>query len=418
MGLSPAEFLYYCVIFTLPFEELYTISGLSITKLIGLLFLIASFTEWRTFYGKAPRALVVLLGFIGIGLIVDAVTYAAADLYAINQFSRLILVWWLMLATYNLALHNRFDRLVKVMYAASLLFAFFQSLRLGGASLRVYEGAIGGEEGMRFSVLGMDPNFAAAYVALCVLFGLAHGLNIIKTRLSYRVFFLIGAGVGFYAMLRTGSRGGLLALGGGVLSLVFTARQWNRRATSMFVVAGIILAMGVAVSNDPYLAARFRASAEAGHTSGRFEIWKRALQLSTESPVYGFGSTMHMPKLGQRTGSKQRGTHNLFLSVLLGSGMTGLLFFLCFYVRAFKAVWACKAEGMGRIVFAWFVLAFLAAWSLNMESMKWFWIILALSLVAEKVYSSGRTCLYPERSTHRTLAFLRVPAVTFSMRRS
>ena len=415
--MSPAEALFYCLILTLPFEELFTIAGFSVTKGVGLLFFVCSILEWRTFYGKVPRALAVLLGFIGIGLGVNVASYSWTEFSMINEFSRPILVWWLMLATYNLALNNRFDRVVRIMYAASLVFACFESLSLGGSSVSTAEEVFGGEQGARVAVLGTDPNFASMFIAVGVLFGLVHGLNLTKTRLTYRPLFLLGAGIGFYALLKTASRGGFLALGGGVLSLAFTSRQWSRTVTSLFAVACVILAMGAAVATNPYLAARFRYAVETKNPTGRFEIWEKAVRLSAESPLYGFGSYMQYFKLGEKMGGRMRGTHNLFLSVLLGSGLAGLLCFLYFYVRAFKAIWSCKAQGMGRIVFAWFVLAFFGALSLNMESMKWFWIVLALSLAAENAYSRSRARAPQERRAHHALVFRRIPSVRFSMRR-
>ncbi len=413
---SPGEALFYCVLLTLPFEELYTIAGVSITKVAGLLFFVVSITEWRTFYGKVPRALLILLGFIGIGLAVDLATCARMDYSAINYFCRFILVWWLMLAAYNLACNSRFERVVTVMYITSLLFACFQGLSLGRSFVRVEEGAAEGEEGVRLSVLATDPNFAAAYIGLGVLFGLAHGLNLIKTRPGYRILFLVGAAIGFYAMLKAGSRGGFLALVSGMLSLVFTARQTRQRAVSLFAIASVILAMGVAVANHPYLAARFRSSAKTLNTSGRLEIWAQAARLSAASPLYGYGNYMQSAKLGETLGSKQRGTHNLFLSVLLGSGLVGVVFFLCFYVRAFKAIWSCKAQKMGGIVFSWFVLTFVAGWSLNMESLKWFWVVLALSLAAETVYRRSAARAHRERGVYQALGRHRVPAARFSVR--
>jgi len=412
---SPAEALFYCLILTLPFEELYTIAGVSITKLAGLLFFIVSLMEWRTFYEKVPGALVVLLGFIGIGLAVDLATYAQVDFFAINQFSRFILIWWLMLAAYNLALNNRFDRVVGIIYAGSLLFAIFQSLSLGGSSLNLYEEAIYGEKGSRVSVLGTNPNFATIYIAVGVLFGLVYGLNLTKTRITYRILFLLGTGVGFYAMLKTGSRGGLLALGGGVLSLAFTARQWKRTVISLFTVACVIVVMGVAVAKNPYLAARFRASAETGNTSGRDKIWEQAVRLSAESPLYGFGASMQGVKLGEKVGSTLKATHNLLLSVLLGSGLAGLLCFLYPYAHAFKSIWSCRAESTGRIVFAWFALASLGSMTANLEITKWFWIVLALSLAAGKVYAR-RQASSPVMSRAHHALFRRVPSLRFSVR--
>ena len=381
---SPAEALYYCFILTLPFEQVLRFSGFTVTTGFGLLFFIVSITEWQTFYGRLPRELVVLFGFVGVGIVADIISYGTVDSFAIREFSRPFLVWWLMLAAYNLTLNHRFHRVVGSLYLASLAFACFQSLSLGASSLNIYEGAARGNEGRRVAVLGNDVNFAAMFIAVSVLAGLAYGLTMAKTRLVYRVFFLLGSVTGVYAILKTGSRGGLLALVGGILSLAVTARKWRISVTYMFIVICVLLTIGVTVLNDPYLAARFRDAAERRDTSGRVEIWGQAMRVFTASPLYGFGHYMQTDALGAIRHSGKVGTHNFFLSVLLGSGLAGLLCFLYFYVRAFRSVWSVKTQRSGRIVLAWFLATFVAALSLNMEIAKWFWLVLVLALAAGK----------------------------------
>ena len=103
------------------------------TKWIGLLFFVISTTEWRTFYGKMPRALVFLLVFLGIGVGIDLANCESFDLSEINELSRPLLMWILMLASYNLAINNRFDRRgnhLRVVYSARVL-PMHESGRIG-----------------------------------------------------------------------------------------------------------------------------------------------------------------------------------------------------------------------------------------------------------------------------------------------
>ncbi len=94
--------------------------------------------------------------------------------------------------------------------------------------------------------------------------------------------------------------------------------------------------------------------------------------------------------------STTRVTHNLFLSVLLGTGITGLLYFMYGYVRAFRSAWVCRAQETGGVAFAWFVLMFFAGMSLVMEVSKVFWIVMALSLAAKDVYARRRERAWEE----------------------
>jgi len=409
LRMSAAEVLFYGLILVLPFDDLLAIGGASITKWVGLMFFLCSLTQWQKIYGKVPRALVAVLGMVGIGFVGNLVHCKTLNMYALNEFCRPIFLWVLLLACYNLAVNGRFERIVGIMYAATLMLAVFQSFEVG-ENMRIFESALEGEVGERVSVLGTDPNYLAMVIAMGVLYGLARGLNLVKTHLRYRALFLLGAGIGFYAIIKTGSRGGLLALGGGLASLFFIPRKsFGARMAAGLVLACVIVAMVMVTINNPLIMARFRQQGENAsflehikvlrevNTAGRFLIWEGAARSIAKAPIFGYGATMQAVELARELNisSTTRVTHNMFLSVLLGAGITGLLCFMYFYVRAFKNSWSCRMQEAGVIVFAWFVVMFLAGMSLCMEVSKAFWIVMALSLAAKDVYARRQARAYP-----------------------
>jgi len=379
------ELIFYAVILILPFEQMTTFAGFAITKWVGGCFFILALAFPKLFFGVFPKSFIFFFLYISIGMLIDIVSFPLT-FQSINEFVRPALMGVLMLATYNLAINKRFGRIIFVIYLSSLIYVIFQVFELGGAYTRVDAEVVGKETFERIAVLSTDENFAACYFAISVLVGLIHGLNLVPTKLKYRVLALLGSAIGFYAILKTASRGGFIAITGAVMCIVFTAKILTVKVKYAFYVCFLLAAIIGTTMSTPLLRARMTAFFEKGETSGRTAIWEQTWQLAKESPIYGYGYRMHQFSLGARTGKVQRGTHNLFLSVLLGSGFLGLSLFLCFYYQTFQAAWRARTEGLGKVVFLWFMLCFLASMSLNSEIAKWFWIILALSLAAGKVY--------------------------------
>jgi O-antigen ligase len=163
---------------------------------------------------------------------------------------------------------------------------------------------------------------------------------------------------------------------------------------------------------SPSFKARILSSVETGETAGRTDIWTESVRLFMDSPIYGFGYRMHQFKLGERTGHEQRGTHNLFLSVLLGSGLLGFSLFLYFYAHSFKAIWSHKAEGVNPIVFAWFLMALAGSLTINTEIAKWFWLVVALAISAGNQSRSAASIRKNQRQADRGTIW-REPAIGF-----
>ena len=352
-------------------------------KLAGMAFAIASLRELRLFYGLWPTPLLVLLVYSVVGPIIDLFKLPL-DVSALNTFFGPLLMWILMLATYNLAVRGGRGRIVLALVLSSLLFAVFQVFELGGVGMQVAEEVHNGETADRVWMLHADPNFGSCFMALSILAGVMYLLNLVPVRAFYRILAVPVVAVGVYGIIKTSSRTGLAALILGLLAIVLTARTWNRRIKTFLFVALVLCGITALVFASSLFSARLNDSLTTGDTADRITIWGQSVLLFLHSPFYGYGAQSYSFPLGERAGHPGIATHNVFLSAALGSGLIGLFSLMFVYIRAFASIFANRTQGRNRIVFVWFVMTFTAALSLNMEYAKWYWIILALALAAGK----------------------------------
>jgi O-antigen ligase len=367
---------------------------MSMIKLAGMVFFIASLLRPKVFYGLLPTPLLVLLVYSVAGPVIDLFKLPL-NLQVLNTFIGPMLMWILMLATYNLAVRGRRNRIVLAILVSSLIFTVFQVFELGGVGIRILDEVHSGETDTRVSVLLVDPNFAACFMALSVAAGLMYLMNLVPARTSYRILAVPVIALGVYGMIKTSSRGGLAALVLGMLAIAATARTRLSRIVTILSVALLLCGLGALILASPLFSARLNDSLETGETADRTIIWGQAVRLFVESPIWGYGAQSYVIPLGERSNHPGIGTHNVFLSVALGAGLIGLSSFMFFYLSAFASIFAYRTRGVNAIVFVWFVMAFAAALSLNMEITKWFWIMLALACAAGKTSQRSGPSIRP-----------------------
>lgn len=187
-----------------------------------------------------------------------------------------------------------------------------------------------------------NPNFFAGFLAMVIplacyflLFG-----NEKKTRIcgGFSVIILGNA------LLWTGSRGALIAVGSTLIFLFFLLRR-DRRLREVAKVAVIILVTGglylisasasAKVSEKPfeegrdeYIATRY---SDPGPVERRWETYKKALPMIRDHPVLGTGvNTYKYNSLKYYPGDPEllRGhAHNIFLNIAIEVGLLGLFFF-------------------------------------------------------------------------------------------
>jgi O-antigen ligase len=179
---------------------------------------------------------------------------------------------------------------------------------------------------------------------------------------SDSLFLRIAGGGGtlitFYVFLRTGSRGGMIALL--AMGLVLFWGVSLSRKVVVLVAAGAALSIGLAVMPN-YIQARyvtFFSADESGpmtdeerallrgsdvaSTEGRWSLIFDGLRLTAEHPLFGVGPGNfpvtrwnEAADQGRRVGWNV--THNTYLQLSSETGIMGALLFIAFLYRAFQA---------------------------------------------------------------------------------
>ncbi len=372
-----AEVLFYSTIFALPFEQLITIGGFSIIKWVGLIFMIVSLKEFFKFYRVVPMELWLFAGYISVSLYLDVIKIKMG-IEQMNENIRPVLFFVLMLATYNLALIGRIRLMIVCLVLSSLLLVLFQVSGLWLETANLYQEAIGYED--RMSALGTDPNFTASFIALGVLANGLIAFNIVRCPPWIRLVSAAAASFGLLGIIKTSSRGGLLALACGVVAIVFTGKQWKKKIMALLAVGFILWVVMIMVTHSELFTLRIETYRLTGDSGGRDMIWEAAWQLIKQSPVIGYGYRYHMFTLGAATGKILRATHNTFIAVVLSAGFFGACLFALFFLRTGWSVWRCRQTFPGNILFCWFMICFGMSMTMNAEIAKWYWIVLSLCL--------------------------------------
>ena len=254
--------------------------------------------------------------------------------------------------------------------------------------------------GERVTAFGQNANFSAILLAagLVTLVGLTYGRR--GTSRAMRVAtWPIGAFIGA-AIIETGSRGGLIALGGGLVALMFTAGGNLKVRVRNGLVT--LLALGVlayAAFTATVMKNRLEATAETGTLAGREQLWPSLVDMALEKPLAGWGPINNQYEVAARTtdmAREHRDAHNLWLELLTALGLAGAVPFLIGLGICVVAAWRGRTSAYGIVPFALIALFLVANISTNLVAYKPFWWVLALA------FASGQ--LAPREGATRSCA--------------
>lgn len=285
--------------------------------------------EW-----KGPQKIMLFWLFWGA----VAIPFSVWPSYAFEQ-------WWTVLFI-NVSL---FFFWLPIVCRQDQLITFIRAVVLGIACLVIL--MLTGEVGEgRVSVGYMyDPNdMAMILVTVCPL---VLYLFLQTSGLLYKLLWggLFSAVV--LAVLKTGSRGGILALAVALLVLLFRSgkdlRMWHR---GMVVALAILFFMSPAadtvkdrwkdvLSGEDYNIAQVE---EGG--GGRLSLWLSAVQLAAKRPIFGVGVKNSQTALGEEYG-EWRTVHNSFLEMLLDLGLPGLVLFSLLLRNIWQSSTRTKIDG-------------------------------------------------------------------------
>ena len=176
-----------------------------------------------------------------------------------------------------------------------------------------------------------DPNDLAmilvtgAAVAICFAANPALGMR--------RILLLPLVGLFGYAIYRTQSRGGLLALMAALASLLHARWGWKRTA----LAAAVALPLLLAASKGRMMSYADAMDSKEGTAQARLQLWSDGLQLLKQQPVFGIGEGNYGKNAGQVA-------HNSFLHAFTELGFFGGPLFLGAFLAGFMMLYRLRGE--------------------------------------------------------------------------
>ncbi len=385
-----ADYIFYLMILTFPFEDSITIAEMSIPKIIGILFIIVATVNWRRYFGAFPKAVTAYLLVIIIGLCSDIPILKYIDMSILNEIIRPLLVFITFYVAYNLGINGQNKKMMYILAFTSTLFALLSVLGFGkemGANPDVEDIVkVGGEIFERSTAFGSNPNGAARIISLSILCGSMVFFGIVKTKKVYRYLWGGAAFVGFMALIQTASRGGVAGLLMGLLASIFNSKKLTGKIFSFIVVGMIILAGNYTLLNDRLFTYRVEQERESRTFGGRTVLWEAAFEVFKEAPIFGNGHFLHAYMIGAKVGKESRSAHNTFLSVLAATGVTGFVCYLAFWFYTLKAAWKIRQDDIGKVLFPWLVMGVVGALMMGMQNTKWLVVVMALTLSQNQIW--------------------------------
>ena len=327
---------------------------------------------------------VAMLVWLSLSLIwADDLTLAAKDLWR----------WYALLAILVIVITTVTDE----RSLRWVLFAF-----VGGAVASVLIGVADGsftgtaDGAARLEGGAGDPNYLAASIVACCI--VAVSLLALPVGVAVRWTIAGSLLVLIAGLVMSGSRGGFLAAGGGIIAAFFLFKY--RRA---LVVAATAILVGIGALAFLNVPDAWDRVTDFDDDNGRSSLWTVGARMWEDNPVGGVGLNnfvVHSGDYVREPGTlentelvveKPHVPHNTYLQILAETGVVGLLLFVAFCVACVRAAllaapkfesggdWAAGTLTRGVVVATASILA--ASMFLSAATDKRLWVLLALGPV-------------------------------------
>ena len=364
------NFALYLYFFFVNFQELsfFGLNNFSIPKFTILIYLGTIAIQHRHYIriSNLKKIMGPLLAFFGLLIIVNLfnINNLSARFFDFAIFQNIILFWILI----N---HGRKD--IRAMENALLILA------LGSILLAVfYNAGIGVEYGevygvTRITLFGDNSNITSIRMVISILIIIT---TVVQDRLRiglYRFLLLIPIIIMINLMAETGSRVGFisLALAFIVGTLFYKAKNnWNK----IFVIIAGSLSFSLFLTfilKSEMLVLRLVKTVVDNDLAGRDYIWENIITVIQSNFIFGIGQTGYFSIFG--LGSP----HNVFLEVLIYTGIIGLVLYLIFILRI--SIYAYKLLKAKKIILPLLLMfpIFGVLFSGQILTMKLGWIVMA-----------------------------------------
>lgn len=306
----------------------------SIAKMSGILYILSWLPLFKLLnFSKVQKFLIPLVLYMLIEFFSSLfyMEYASTVGEAINL--KLLQMFFLLILISNHIL-RRPEILMRIFdsFILSVLLMALLSYLGFGVGLDYQEGV------SRLSLFGENPNMIgmkATFAFLIVIYRIISLDGKTSTKALYCVV-LIPL---IYLLISTASRGALVSVFLGLFVLIFFQKS---KVTSkiLFAFLGVLFSVGLfnyVLSTNEKFKKRIEATIEEGDT-GRNELWDAAFDIIEDHIFIGVGKAGALPIMGKYSG-RAMDTHNVFLYVLVTSGIVGFTFFITYIFRLIFALY-------------------------------------------------------------------------------
>ena len=235
----------------------------------------------------------------------------------------------------------------------------------------------------RTSMFADNPNSVAITLALgmVALMGIIYGRMTVEKKMMTRLAWTAVAVMGI-ALVMTGSRGAQLGLVSGLAVLLLKEGSAGAKfKMGLVVVSMFALLVGVTYSNE-VMQARWERTLNEGDVAGRDKIMPQAWAMFLDKPVLGWGPISYLFELGRRTGVMSRDAHNLYLLVLIETGLLGAIPFFAGLWLSLRSAWRARFGREGVLPMAMLVCLLIINVGGAMQARKMFWVLMAYVLAS------------------------------------
>lgn len=385
----------YLLVASIPFEYPERTIPMEIPTLTGAVFLLVTLLHPRRCYGRLP-APALWFGAYLVAFLLSIVMGQAER--APEAISELVVVFQgvlVFLAAGNVMRDEQVARrALTTLAAACSVRAALPLLGLGRTTNVVWTG------GERISALGQNANsaamiMAAGLVALIGLTLLRRQKSTASSIMAVSLSILLSM-----AILETGSRGGFVALLGGVLVFALAAHSWQQKLRNGAIAVLAISLLAVAALRLPVMKNRLIDTAKTGNLAGREQLYPALWGMFREKPLVGWGPANNRYELAVRIGERERpkrAAHNIVLELLTAGGLVMALPFLVGGWLSALSAWRARAGAHGVLPLALFCSLFLSNMSGDWPASKLLWLVLAYAFVSGK-WSTSAPGQLPVRS--------------------
>lgn len=192
-------------------------------------------------------------------------------------------------------------------------------------------------EANRIYLFGEDPNYVGYRLVftLAIILGLIVKQNSLSR--SYRLLLILAIPLLLSAIVNTGSRGSMICFL--ILTFVFAFKMKSKWYLKIFFIIfsiGIVSLLINFILQNEEATSRVMRTIEDFDTAKRTEIWSKLVALFQKKPFIGIGETGYMFESQKIFGTLQ-GAHNVYLELLIKTGLFGLIIYLLFLFKILKS---------------------------------------------------------------------------------